>query len=168
MRLLTGLQRKTSPHTVYESSDDVWRCVLPFLVQGTLEVIHVVDIIPLTQSTTKVDTYVLYRWQIWWSGRPFERVNVVGRHDVTNVKRIMTTWLSCWLTQRLCWRNQSKRATLWRCVGLKIYREALARFTEFSNIRLGVYTPYAHENSNQSLNIHTFKGSCKKWLFAWL
>jgi len=37
-------------------------------------------------------------------------------------------------------------------VGLKIYREALARFTEFSNLRLGVYTPYAHENSNQSLN----------------
>ena len=31
------------------------------------------------------------------------------------------------------------------------YREALARFTEFSNLRLGVYTPYAHENSNQSL-----------------
>jgi len=39
-------------------------------------------------------------------------------------------------------------------VGLKIYREALARFTEFSNQRLGVYTPYAHENSNQSLNNH--------------
>ena len=36
-------------------------------------------------------------------------------------------------------------------VSLKIYREALARFTEFSNQRLGVYTPYAHENSNQSL-----------------
>jgi len=30
-------------------------------------------------------------------------------------------------------------------VGLKIYREALA------NLRLGVDTPYAHENSNQSL-----------------
>jgi len=40
-------------------------------------------------------------------------------------------------------------------VGLKIYREALARFTEFSNLRLGVYTPYAHENSNQSLNKRT-------------
>jgi len=39
-------------------------------------------------------------------------------------------------------------------VGLKIYREALARFTEFSNLRLGVYTPYAHENSNQSLIKH--------------
>jgi len=39
--------------------------------------------------------------------------------------------------------------------GLKIYREALARFTEFSNLRLGVYTPYAHENSNQSLNTLT-------------
>ena len=36
--------------------------------------------------------------------------------------------------------------------GLKNYREALARFTEFSNLRLGVYTPYAHENSNQTLN----------------
>jgi len=36
-------------------------------------------------------------------------------------------------------------------VGLKIYREALARFTDFSNLRLGVYTPYAHENSKQSL-----------------
>ena len=36
-------------------------------------------------------------------------------------------------------------------VGLKIYREALARFTEFLNLCLGVYTPYAHENSNQSL-----------------
>jgi len=34
-------------------------------------------------------------------------------------------------------------------LGLKIYREA--RFTEFSNLRLCVYTPYAHENSNQSL-----------------
>jgi len=39
-------------------------------------------------------------------------------------------------------------------VDLKIYREALARFTEFSNLRLGVYTPYAHENSNQSLIIN--------------
>jgi len=37
-------------------------------------------------------------------------------------------------------------------VGMKIYREALVRFTEFSNLRLGVYTLYAHENSNQSLN----------------
>ena len=37
-------------------------------------------------------------------------------------------------------------------VGLKIYREALARFTEFSNLRLGVYTPYAHEKRIQSLN----------------
>jgi len=36
-------------------------------------------------------------------------------------------------------------------VGLKIYREALA---EFSNLRLGVYTPYAHENSNQSIYLH--------------
>jgi len=35
--------------------------------------------------------------------------------------------------------------------GLKINREALARFTEFSNLRLCVYTPYAHENSNQCL-----------------
>ena len=26
-----------------------------------------------------------------------------------------------------------------------------ARFAEFSNLCLGVYTPYAHENSNQSL-----------------
>jgi len=42
-------------------------------------------------------------------------------------------------------------------VGLKIYREALARFTEFSNLRLGVYTPYVHENSNQSLNTSTSK-----------
>ena len=33
-------------------------------------------------------------------------------------------------------------------VGLKIYREA--RY----NLRLGVYTPYAHENSNQSLYLH--------------
>ena len=38
-------------------------------------------------------------------------------------------------------------------IGLKIYREALARFTEFSNLRLGVCTPYAHENSNQSLSV---------------
>ena len=37
--------------------------------------------------------------------------------------------------------------------GLQNYREALARFTEFSNLHLGFYTPYAHENSNQSLNI---------------
>jgi len=37
-------------------------------------------------------------------------------------------------------------------VGLKITREALARFTGFSNLRLCVYTPYAHENSNQSLS----------------
>jgi len=37
-------------------------------------------------------------------------------------------------------------------VALKNYREALGRFTEFSNHRLGVYTPYAHENSNQSLS----------------
>ena len=36
-------------------------------------------------------------------------------------------------------------------VGLKIYREALARFTEFSNLRLGVYTPYAHEKRIQTL-----------------
>ena len=36
-------------------------------------------------------------------------------------------------------------------VGLKIYREALARFAKFSILRLGVYTQYAHENSNQSL-----------------
>ena len=35
-------------------------------------------------------------------------------------------------------------------VGLKIYREALARFTEFSNL-LGIYTPYAHEKKIQSL-----------------
>jgi len=39
-------------------------------------------------------------------------------------------------------------------VGLKIYREALARFTEFSNLRLGIYTPYAHEKRIQSLNKH--------------
>jgi len=32
-------------------------------------------------------------------------------------------------------------------VGLKINREPLARFTEFSNLRLGVYTPYAHEKA---------------------
>ena len=32
------------------------------------------------------------------------------------------------------------------------------RFTEFSNLRLGVYTPYAHENRNQSLNVYT---SCR-------
>jgi len=36
--------------------------------------------------------------------------------------------------------------------GWKIYREA--RFTEFSNYRLGVFTLNAHENSNQSLNIY--------------
>jgi len=30
-------------------------------------------------------------------------------------------------------------------IGLKIYREALARLTEFSNLRLGVFTPYAHK-----------------------
>ena len=43
-------------------------------------------------------------------------------------------------------------------VGLKIYREA--RFTEFSNLRLRVYTPYAHQNSNQSLNISNRKTNC--------
>jgi len=42
--------------------------------------------------------------------------------------------------------------------GLKINREALARFTEFSNLRLCVYTPYAHENSNQSLK-HYISGN---------
>ena len=42
-------------------------------------------------------------------------------------------------------------------VGLKIYREALARFKEFSNPRLGVYTTYAHENSNPTLH--------KQWEF---
>jgi len=36
--------------------------------------------------------------------------------------------------------------------GLKIYRGALAGFTEFLYLRQGVYTPYVHENSNQSLN----------------
>ena len=51
----------TSPHTVYESPDDVYGCVRPFTVQGTLEVINVVDINSLTQSTTKVVTNVLYR-----------------------------------------------------------------------------------------------------------
>ena len=58
-------------------------------------------------------------------------------------------------------------------VGLKIYREALARFTEFSNLRLGVYTPYANEKRIQSLimymllnvprnssNIHKFCSTC--------
>ena len=44
-------------------------------------------------------------------------------------------------------------------VGLKIYREALARFTEFSNLRLGVYTPYAHESSNQSLIVIVYAQS---------
>ena len=34
-------------------------------------------------------------------------------------------------------------------VGSKIYREA--RFTEFSNLRLGLYTPHAHEKRVQSL-----------------
>ena len=53
-------------------------------------------------------------------------------------------------------------------VGLKIYREALARFTEFSNLRLCVYTPYAHENSNQSLiklfiSIDAFINVMLKW-----
>jgi len=38
-------------------------------------------------------------------------------------------------------------------VGLKNYRKALARLTEFSNLGLGFYTPYAQENSNQSLNV---------------
>jgi len=36
--------------------------------------------------------------------------------------------------------------------GLKIYREALARFIEFSNLRQGVNASYAHENRNQSLS----------------
>ena len=55
-------------------------------------------------------------------------------------------------------------------VGLKIYREALARFTEFSNLRLGVYTPYAHEKSNQSLNnrfAYTFI-TVSYYLLKWL
>jgi len=53
-------------------------------------------------------------------------------------------------------------------VGLKIYREALARFTEFSNLRLGVYTPYAHENSNQSLNKHQLGLSSYEVLRLWV
>jgi len=36
--------------------------------------------------------------------------------------------------------------------GFKTYREALARFADFSNLRLGVYTQYPHEKSNQTLN----------------
>jgi len=48
-------------------------------------------------------------------------------------------------------------------VGLKIYREALARFTEFSNLRLGVYTPYAHKNSNQSLIIGQSSDEVRTW-----
>jgi len=31
---------------------------------------------------------------------------------------------------------------------------ALALLGNLSNLRLGVYTPYAHENSNQSLYLH--------------
>ena len=38
--------------------------------------------------------------------------------------------------------------------GLKIPWSALALFGKFSNQRLGVYTPYAHKNSNQSLYLH--------------
>jgi len=33
-------------------------------------------------------------------------------------------------------------------------KRASAFLGKFSNLRLGVYTPYAHENSNQSLYLH--------------
>jgi len=36
----------------------------------------------------------------------------------------------------------------------------IARLKEFSNLRLGIYTPYAHENSNQSLNVDNFFNAC--------
>jgi len=38
--------------------------------------------------------------------------------------------------------------------GFKIPWSALALLGKFSNQRLGVYTPYVHENSNQSLYLH--------------
>jgi len=37
--------------------------------------------------------------------------------------------------------------------------DVLARFPECSNLRLGVYTPYAHEKSNQSLHNTLFRQS---------
>ena len=56
-------------------------------------------------------------------------------------------------------------------IGLKIPWSALALLGEFSNLRLGVYTPYAHENSNQSLYLHLISIIFKKlkpvfWQFA--
>ena len=48
--------------------------------------------------------------------------------------------------------KKNKRA-LKKPISLKINQEALVRFTEFSNLCLCVYTPYAHKNSNQSLII---------------
>jgi len=38
--------------------------------------------------------------------------------------------------------------------GLKILWSALALLGKFSNLRLGVYTPYAHEKKIQSLYLH--------------
>jgi len=43
-------------------------------------------------------------------------------------------------------------STVHVCHWVLITAVGLARFTECSNLRLVVYTPYAHEYSNQSLN----------------